>query len=81
MQSTEREHTHIKFVCYKVIYMAVRYFQIQPSIATYTATPEFYSVGFTKSLGYIPDYIIRNLLANHSYLHKTNNLQQKTAML
>jgi len=71
-------HPH-KFVSYKVIYIAVCYFQIQASIATYTAiltaTPEFYSIGFTKNIGYIPVYIIRSLHAKHSYLHKTNTVQ------
>lgn len=65
--------------------MAVCYFQIQASIATYTAiltaTPELYSVGFTNSLGYIPVYIIRSLHTKHSYLHKTNTVHQKTALL
>jgi hypothetical protein len=75
MQSTEWEHIHIKFVCYIVIYIAVCYFQIQASIATYTAiltaTPEFYSVGLTNNISYIPVYIIGCLHAKCSYLCKT----------
>jgi hypothetical protein len=85
MQSTAQEHTHIEFVCYKVIYTAVCYFQTQGSIATYTAilsaTPEFYSVDFTKNPGYIPIYITRSLHAKSSYLCNTNTIQQKTTML